>query len=517
MSSTFHGLEVAKRGMFTQQSALYTTAQNISNANTEGYSRQRVDFVTTEPYPPASRNRPQIPGQMGTGVEAGDITRIRETFLDQQYRGENTKRGYWEMRSDALSKLEEIMNEPSDQGLAVTMDQFWQSLEDLAANPENSGSRSTVRQRAIAVTDTFNFLSDSLVANRNDFRNEMDITVKEANNLLDQINQLNKQISEVEPHGYLPNDLYDKRDLLVDRLSGIINIKVSTVPSAPPSNTQMSALAVGKYKIEIMDETGVNSFGTLLDGDTIVNQLSFNQNYDTDSQGPIGLESISSGTVSYIPSSFRGKLQGLTDAYTDIFPGMQKNLDEMAFNFVKEFNKVHNGARSTPATTTYGLVIDPDTPAATPYKNTDFFEDLTTSTNASKKIAITNEIRSNTNYIAASKSGLPGDNANALDLADVRYNSMNINGQSTTIESFYASLIGEMGVEAQAANTMLETTTTLRQAVEDRRQSVSGVSLDEEMTNMIKFQQAYNASARMITIVDEMLDKIINGMGVGGR
>lgn len=90
MRSTFHGLEVAKRGMFTQQSALYVTGHNIANANTPGYSRQRVNFVQTEPYPPASMNRPQIPGQMGTGVEAGSIERVRDSFLDIQYRGEIT-------------------------------------------------------------------------------------------------------------------------------------------------------------------------------------------------------------------------------------------------------------------------------------------------------------------------------------------------------------------------------------------------------------------------------------------
>lgn len=104
MRSTFHGLEVAKRGMFTQQSALYVTGHNIANANTPGYSRQRVNFVQTEPYPPASMNRPQIPGQMGTGVEAGSIERVRESFLDIQYRGENNKLGYWEARADALKK-----------------------------------------------------------------------------------------------------------------------------------------------------------------------------------------------------------------------------------------------------------------------------------------------------------------------------------------------------------------------------------------------------------------------------
>jgi flagellar hook-associated protein 1 FlgK len=112
MRSTFMGLETARRGMFTQQSALYTTGHNISNANTPGYSRQRINFTQTTPYPSVGMNRPQLPGQMGTGVEAGSVQRIRESFLDVQFRTENTKMGYYGAMSESLTKMEEIMNHP---------------------------------------------------------------------------------------------------------------------------------------------------------------------------------------------------------------------------------------------------------------------------------------------------------------------------------------------------------------------------------------------------------------------
>lgn len=139
MLSTFHGLETVRRGMTAQQQALYVTGHNIANANTPGYSRQRVNFEQTPPYPFASQNRPVMPGQMGTGVEGGTVQRMREEFLDVQYRGENMKYGYWNTRAEALYKMEEIMNEPSDEGLAKTLDRFWQALQDLAVNPSNSG------------------------------------------------------------------------------------------------------------------------------------------------------------------------------------------------------------------------------------------------------------------------------------------------------------------------------------------------------------------------------------------
>ena len=126
--STFHGLETAKRAMFTQQQALYVTGHNIANANTPGYSRQVLNMVPTDPFPAAAMNRPQIPGQMGTGVEAGSIQRVRDSFLDSQFRNENNKLGYWESRADALTKMEGIMNEPSENGLSAVMGEFWQSF-----------------------------------------------------------------------------------------------------------------------------------------------------------------------------------------------------------------------------------------------------------------------------------------------------------------------------------------------------------------------------------------------------
>src|SRR6185312_11149905 len=112
MRSTFMGLETAKRGMYAQQSAIYVTGHNIANKNTPGYTRQRVNFVPTEPFPTASMNRPQIPGQLGTGVKDGTIQRIRESFVDEQYRGENNKFGYYQTLADSISKMEDIMNEP---------------------------------------------------------------------------------------------------------------------------------------------------------------------------------------------------------------------------------------------------------------------------------------------------------------------------------------------------------------------------------------------------------------------
>ncbi|MCX8047968.1 MAG: flagellar hook-associated protein FlgK [Anoxybacillus gonensis] len=617
MLSTFHGLETVRRGMTAQQQALYVTGHNIANANTPGYSRQRVNFEQTPPYPFASKNRPVIPGQMGTGVEGGTVQRMREEFLDVQYRTENMKYGYWNTRAEALKKMEEIMNEPSEEGLAKTLDRFWQALQDLAVNPSNAGARSVVRQRGIAVAETFHYLSSSLKSIRGDLKNELDVTVKAVNSLVRQLNDLNKQISEFEVHGYLPNDLYDERNRLLDELSQYVNVKVSTVSSGGNS----LKIAEGKWTIELVDRNGT-PFATLIDARTdTVN--SFDVKYDNDSVS--GIE-INGANLSGYELHFteNGKIGALIHAYgykigaspEGLYPNMLKNLNDMAKAFVGEFNKIHSTGWSIEEIKTgqkftdnpFFAFKDANDPAGTIKVHDDIIASLdriaassagfgmavsgtfngnvtgitgllnkikleityvddtsgkkfaykisdanNPSTYISGNVALSTgldvaaNLKSTLSTVIGSSSSSPltffthftslengnkwtfefeknnpavaqvGDGSNAQALADVKNGKMMIGGVTTTVQNFYESKIGEMAVNAQEAERLAKNSDTLRQSVDERRQSVSSVSLDEEMMNMMKFQHAYNASARMITMIDQMLDKIINNMGIVGR
>ncbi|WP_406944706.1 flagellar hook-associated protein FlgK [Halobacillus sp. SY10] len=513
MGSTFHGLEVAKRGLFTQQSALYTTGHNIANANTEGYTRQRVNFEQTGPYPPASRNRPEIPGQVGSGVEAGSIERVRVGFLDHQYRGESSKSGYYDTRSDALGRLENVMNEPSEDGLAKTMDRFWQSLQDLSVNPEDSGARSVVRQRGQAVAETFNYLSNTIQSMQKDVKTEVGVTEKEINSLANQINNINQQIAEVEPHGMVPNDLYDERDRLVDQLSQHMNIEVKyedTPSSADP-------LAMGKASISIVGNNGqpLDPPATLVDGAANeVNTLKIN--YD---EGEVHASSIQVGdSASYTIEDFssKGKLKGLLDSGGYMqgdekkgnYSQMLSDLDRMATGFAREFNKVHTQGESLNSIENGDEVphffnIDMETEGVIE--------------GVAGTIGLTDEIKADGDNIAAAVSNKAGDGENASNLADVQSEPNAVFGEETSMDSFYESMIGTMAVETQEAERMSRNAGTLKSSVDEQRQSVSSVSLDEEMSNMIKFQHAYNAAARNITVVDEMLDRVINQMGRVGR
>ncbi|WP_409295730.1 flagellar hook-associated protein FlgK [Peribacillus sp. SCS-26] len=533
MISTFHGLETAKRGMTTQQNALFVTGNNISNANTPGYTRQRVNFTQTEAFPPPSMNRPQIPGQMGTGVTAGSVERVRESFLDVQYRSESNKLGYWETRADSLQKMEEVLNEPSEAGLSAVMDQFWGSLQDLSINPNNSGARSVVRQRGIAVAETFNYLSSTLKSVQGDLKNEMDVSVTQVNSLLHQINNLNQKIADVEPHGLLPNDLYDQRDSLVDQLSTMVNISVKTtgtggMPAKKPDGTPM---ALGKYTIELVTANGTRP---LLSGNSnTVNELKVNYDKDTKmvesiSVGPRVLdangnptEEISGTPIDIEAFTASGKLRSLVDSYgfetkaldhatgkhivKGLYPEMLHKLDQMAYEFAAKFNEVHQSGWDVKS-----IAAGTQTPRS-------FFDGVGSADGAAGSIKLHKDIADSLDHIAAAGTKSIGDGSNALKLAEVKNQPLSIDGETSTIQSYYEGAIGDMAVQSQEAIRMTNNSGILQQSVDERRQSVSSVSLDEEMTNMIQFQHAYNASARMISLVDEMLDKIINGMGTVGR
>lgn len=558
MVSTFNGLEVAKRALHTQQSALYTTGHNIANANTEGYTRQRVNMNPTAPYPPAARNRPEIPGQVGSGVEAGSIERVRDRFIDKQYRQENSKAGFYEAKADMMSKMEAILNEPTDEGLSQSFDLFWKSLQDLSVNPEDSGARSVVKQRGNALADTFQYIHNSLQGVRANLKSEIGIDNSKVNSLIDQINQLNGQIANVEPHGYVPNDLYDERDRLIDELSGFMDIKVdrreSTGDPSPVAegivtitlatdndsiqngNDEPITLVDGSLGVELGSDEAINHVFGDFDDDNNLKALFFaDPNRDPDKEAEEYTNELAANYANEVhiyaeDYQVPGKLDALIDGsgyltdFTYDGTGTETgtpqgeinetldNLDILVEHFVTEFNAVHGSG--------YTLTTDA---AGNAVQGADFFTGTTADT-----IAVSDAINGDTDLIAASNTGASGDGENATDLANVytkrveQFDSYDSDDpdqldDKATLKSYFESIIGELGVVAEEANRMQSNSQVLRQQVEETRQSISSVSLDEEMTNLIQFQHAYNAAARNMTVVDEMLDRIINNMGLVGR
>lgn len=345
---------------------------------------------------------------------------------------------------------------------------------------------------------------------------EIGITTKDINSILKQIAGLNDQIAKVEPNGYMPNDLYDARDLLLDELSAIVPIETEYVPSGGRALAIAEGTVTVKLKLEGETVTIVNGrdFAELqtdpqelvevdVNG-TIINHPVEGIKVSALSTNPDGT-AAGAATHNFDKFSDIGKLKSLVNSYgtTDgkgLYPEMLTKLDTMANNFMAEFNRIHQLG--------FTLATDGDPSVGGGL----FFEDATAGAGG---IKVLQAIIDDPSLIAASiATGEEGQGANALALSNMQFTAL-ISG--ATLQTYFQGVIGELGVDGEQAQKFAYNTATLLGAVEHRRASIISVSLDEEMTDMIRFQQAYNASARMITVVDETLDKIINGMGIVGR
>lgn len=227
MLNSFFGLEMGRRALDYFRRGMETAGHNISNADVEGYSRQRVEPSTTRPFTEPGLNRPAIPGQIGTGVQIDAIVRLRDAFLDIQYREETTVKGYWEQIDRAMDALQVYVNEPNGKGLKTSLDEYWTALQELHKRPDSS----SVREEIVEKTKNLTVYLDQLVQNYDEYRGAMNrevkLMVEEANTLIDQIAALNKTIAQVQAAHGNPNDLMDRRDLLIEKLARFIDIDVN--------------------------------------------------------------------------------------------------------------------------------------------------------------------------------------------------------------------------------------------------------------------------------------------------
>ena len=227
MPSTFHGIETAKRSLFTQMAGMNTAGHNIANASTQGYSRQVVGMVASRPLEMPGLFKSVAPGQLGTGVEVSYIKRVRDRFLDEQYWNANRSLGDWEIQAETLAKLETIFNEPSDSGLTTVIDNFWKAWSEFSKDPENVTSRKIVRENALALADAFNETSKKLTGMQEDLTRSLNVNAEHINTLTAQVAQLNYEIMRIEGLKDNANDLRDQRDLLIDELSKLGNVTVT--------------------------------------------------------------------------------------------------------------------------------------------------------------------------------------------------------------------------------------------------------------------------------------------------
>ncbi|WP_138496176.1 flagellar hook-associated protein FlgK [Paenibacillus pinistramenti] len=507
MTSTFHGIETSKRGLMTQTTALNTTGHNISNANTAGYTRQVVNMSASSPMEAYGLSRSTSTGQIGTGVEATSIKRIRDTFLDSQYRSENSALGSWDIQYSNLDKIQTIMNEPSDTGLQTVLDNFWNAWSDFSNDPNNTTNRNIIKQTTLALTDSLNNISTKLSQLDTDLSSSVTLKATEANGYLSQIAELNGSIKKIEGLGDDANDLRDKRDYYVDQLSKLGNVSITEQADGYEVTFGGQVLVTGQtVNSEVSLQTLQDAYngGTLSSGE--FNGLFKSKAYVTDYQTQMNqlANTIANGDVEVtIPSGSvlpEGTvLNGVT--YSDA--NGNRTLSSDLTVTVQGINGLHKLGYNLSGQAGGNIFVASDGGTLT-----------------AANITLSTDIQNDSSLIASSMrlSGgtvVSGNNSLALLMENLKYAKFSVSStNSTTINDYLSATMGQLGVQTEDAQRELENSQTLVDQVDSSRQSVSGVSLDEEMSNLIKFQQAYSASARFMTTYDEILDKLINGTAV---
>lgn len=485
---TFFALEASRRGLMAHQKSLEVTGHNITNANTPGYSRQQAVHKTGLPYSAPGMNAGTGPGQLGSGVEIAEIRRICNEYLDDQAREISAGMGYWSSQYDVAKQVELIVPEPDGRGLQDVLINFFNDWHKLNNLPEDPGVRTAVLETAEELCNQFRqmfnqleIVNTAVAAFAADGIYEERLTsgmladqVQQANNIVTEIVELNRAISLVIKNGRQPNDLLDKRDLLLETLAGygeleitpaaqeVLSIKMHGVMVIDGSNTQ--------HKMTVVLEKGVKEDG----GDAIIikNKLGDSFKLDGDQGSP----------VEY------GSLAGLVAARNQILEHVQ-SLNKLARVLADEVNGAHctdeeGGGNDNKGIFSFGS-SDPESP--------DYQKDPENPAQSLVVNVTINEI----------------DSERALAIARLR--STNIEElDDMTFESKYGELVSIIGTGCKIS----ENRYLNREAAQDQiniiRQSASGISLDEELTLMIQFQYGFQACSRMIYVIDDMLDVIIN-------
>lgn len=500
---TFFALNTALRGLMAQQKALQTTAHNVANASTEGYTRQRVVMAATFAYPVPSMSRPGGQGwQVGTGVEVQEVRRMRDEFLDSQIRYETHTLGAWEVRRDFLQEMEEVFAEPSDTGLSTLMSDFWAAWQELAKNPESSPVRTTVVETSISLAEALRHTYQQLETIREDINQMMEIKVVEVNSLARQIADLNKQIKAIKLAGDQPNDLMDQRDKLLDELAKIVDFKVEpetvTVNGEEVDTGAIKVLladSTGKYAINLVEVNSNNELVLELEASRGTSGTE-----DTQILWKVNDTSIATGVNSGDPVNVQnGTLKGL-QIMRDELDKFTADLNKLAQTLASKINEIHK----------QGLDLNGNSVSGTDYEN--FFVSLDGPEITAANIDVNTYIRQDVSRLAAAQSASPGDGSNALAIAQLQ-NTV-IEELGATFDNYYKNFTARLGVAANEADRMATNQQSLVDQLTNRKESISGVSIDEEMTYMLQFQHAYEAAARVMTTLDEMLDTLINRMAV---
>jgi flagellar hook-associated protein 1 FlgK len=470
--STFSGLNTASTGLWAQQRALDVTGQNVANVNTPGYSRQRAELQSV-----AGSTVPAmfaVSNGIGQGVNADSVSRIRDAFLESRAQTEHAATASLTVGQATLGQIEDAFREPGATGLQQQLADMWAGWSDVMNNPTELGARSEVFQRSQTLAAGLNTTSATLDQQWSQNLDSLQTLVGDANASAGAIADLNQAIKRATQMGLPSNELADKRDALVLTLSDQIGATSSTNDD-------------GTIDVQV-------GGATLVSGTHAMSLKVAGSNDPADSAAvatdPPHIETFPGGTT-VRPG---GTAEGQLIAMTTTIPGYKSQLDDIAAQLARDVNAVHQ--------TGYDLDGNQGGPVF------DGGPGSTAVTAGTIRVAITGERQLAAAKLAPADAGgaVSGDNQIADALYQLRLGT-------TGVDANYRKMIVGLGVEASTATNNLSTQSVISTQVDASRESVSGVSIDEEMSNMLQFQHAYSATARMITTIDETLDTLINHTG----
>ncbi len=508
--NSFFGIGVGVRALAASQAAINTINHNISNAKTPGYSRQVIDQKASPAFKTGDGS-----GMVGSGVDIDSIVRVRNVFLDNRYWNQNVACGEWSVKSDSLSAMEAIMNSSSDNGLSDSLGSFISALEDLSKDPSGNSARKAVMAQGSAFCKYLNNMAGNLQDLLRDANNSIKAKVDEINSYAKQISALNKQIYKAELDGSSANDLRDQRTLLVDKLSSIADIQVS--------ETSAGKLPNGKDDLR---------FSVKINGIDLVNHYDakalecYKVNDGSQRDGTYAVRWAGTGNeVTFHGGEIKAYLDlctgnGINGAFKGI-PYYMNQLNAFARTFAKAFNEGINadgvshrnghagGVGSDGSTGVRFFSYDGKSSEELMESGSDM--DSIYKNISAANISLSSDIENNTDKIAAASASGEAENSDNLrdlleffDDADVFSNG--------TPEDAINSISVTMGVETSYASHMADSNKNISDHIDRNRDSVSGVLIDEETTNLIIYQQAYNAAAKVISVLDEVLNVTINSL-----
>lgn len=609
MSGLFSTLNIGKSGMSVSQQGLNVTSHNISNSHNANYSRQRTRVVTNTPYGGTSRFSSAGVGQVGTGAQVAAIERVRDNFLDYQVRNESSNFGKYDIRSSYLYEIESIFNEPSDTGISSLIGKFFDAWQELSKQPNSSNARTVVAQVTASLSDGLNQTATKLRELQNNAQNEIRESVSSVNSILNQIDDLNKQIMAAKGAGQNPNDLLDSRDALLDDLSVMFNITIdkkgyegidvkatgnngvvaNKLISADSSVSTLRLSYISEVKLDPDDPSGQTyevSYYRLGNTQSDKNKSTLKITGITPEQAkeleasrmlwaneegqavrPDGYpikdgELLTSGEL--IPfEPLGGQMEGFVSIQNDIMD-YRDQLDKLAKALAFSVNAIHSGL---PSAINNSGAVDKDYMPIFVNKDVAYYgynnelRNLNDTLLAEGEITAENisinrevlydvmKIKTKTNdcdFAYANQNNINGesDGSRALAIAQLRDSLIKIpeigetinsredlfnaalggavlgqyglsienNLQGMKIDDYFKDTIDRLGVQSQEAQRVVKNEVDLLNSLEQSRASVSGVSIDEEITNLVQLQHAYNASAKVISTVDSLLEVVINGL-----